>query len=784
MADTTSPEQTVKTGTITPPRNSSTQPLMSGGTPLAGKRSGVVALSSTEYDRQTNFESFRRDITGKIIGPMLANDFLAKFIPSTSGSASFPPADGLDKIKAATKETDMYEPFIALFKNYLTTGEKFADSHTSTLTQWEGKSISPDVVLVDDVSKWNLRLPAKSTAFHDRPIESVGVMLEFKLDAKVSDPFTDESDAVSFEIISKDSKDPKGQTLGQICAYATAHMANHFRSHVFSVLVFREYARILRWDRAGVVVTEKINFTSDAAQPLAEFFRRYACASSEGRGQDSNTTSVDPLLLSSDVKKELDKTSNGPFYKFKFPASGPSQPKDKFYIAAVPHFMATASPTGRSTRTFKAYDEETEEYVFLKDTWRIIASSLKPEHESYAALAAAGVHHIPTVAAYHDMDDQVTQTSLTLKPDTKRGDLANTFRKFQHYRLVLKEFAKPLEEFKDVKELLTAFSDAIQAHSEAHDQAQILHRDISVGNIMIDGHGRGLLVDWDLSKSTTQKNEGPSLPERTGTWQFIAYNLGRKRQPNEPMPIHNKDDDLESFFYVLYWVALRRCEHVGSINEIRNVLDHVYDTSIKNPTEFIAPPARLHAMKNDQLISDGHFASPALNAFSTAFLRIVNKRYFLSPAQRSLLLSWKDDALKKRNGDAANEEISPELLGAISPELMLQMQAYNRKPGREFPVFDPYYFLKSLQPKWAPDLFMELFGPDETVDWVTGSTNVNRDSLLTRAQSSLNKRKPDSQHTTVSGSNDGNDDGNPRNKKPRMDSAHLYTHHEEDASAA
>ena len=43
--------------------------------------------------------------------------------------------------------------------------------------------------------------------------------------------------------------------------------------------------------------------------------------------------------------------------------------------------------------------------------------------------------------------------------------------------------------------------------------ANILHRDISAGNIMITEEGRGLLVDWDLSKSLG--SEAPSPPERT-----------------------------------------------------------------------------------------------------------------------------------------------------------------------------------------------------------------------------------------------------------------------------
>lgn len=51
------------------------------------------------------------------------------------------------------------------------------------------------------------------------------------------------------------------------------------------------------------------------------------------------------------------------------------------------------------------------------------------------------------------------------------------------------------------------------AHSEAYDKVEILHYDISVGNIMIDQHDRGLLIDWDLSKSTSEQDDGTRLPK-------------------------------------------------------------------------------------------------------------------------------------------------------------------------------------------------------------------------------------------------------------------------------
>jgi RIO-like serine/threonine protein kinase len=36
------------------------------------------------------------------------------------------------------------------------------------------------------------------------------------------------------------------------------------------------------------------------------------------------------------------------------------------------------------------------------------------------------------------------------------------------------------------------------AHDAAYFKASILHRDISVGNILIDEDGDGFLIDWDL----------------------------------------------------------------------------------------------------------------------------------------------------------------------------------------------------------------------------------------------------------------------------------------------
>jgi serine/threonine protein kinase len=53
------------------------------------------------------------------------------------------------------------------------------------------------------------------------------------------------------------------------------------------------------------------------------------------------------------------------------------------------------------------------------------------------------------------------------------------------------------------------------AHGDAYDKAEILHRDISSGNILITATGGGLLIDWDLCKELKHIREGQAQIERT-----------------------------------------------------------------------------------------------------------------------------------------------------------------------------------------------------------------------------------------------------------------------------
>lgn len=57
------------------------------------------------------------------------------------------------------------------------------------------------------------------------------------------------------------------------------------------------------------------------------------------------------------------------------------------------------------------------------------------------------------------------------------------------------------------------------AHQEAWEKSQVLHRDISLGNILIDVEStlkrpRGLLADWELCKYRHELSKDPTPPGR------------------------------------------------------------------------------------------------------------------------------------------------------------------------------------------------------------------------------------------------------------------------------
>ncbi|KAA8912230.1 hypothetical protein FN846DRAFT_773489 [Sphaerosporella brunnea] len=117
-------------------------------------------------------------------------------------------------------------------------------------------------------------------------------------------------------------------------------------------------------------------------------------------------------------------------------------------------------------------------------------------------------------------------------------------------RLVMTPIGKGLEKFSSYTELLAALRDTIKGHQHLYQKHHILHRDVSVYNILIlpPGHpSAGVLIDLDLAINPNRAaNSGAS--HLTGTPDFMAVGV----LEGEP---HRACHDLESFFFVPLWLA-------------------------------------------------------------------------------------------------------------------------------------------------------------------------------------------------------------------------------------
>ncbi|EPQ56343.1 hypothetical protein GLOTRDRAFT_40249, partial [Gloeophyllum trabeum ATCC 11539] len=214
---------------------------------------------------------------------------------------------------------------------------------------------------------------------------------------------------------------------------------------------------------------------------------------------------------------------------------------------------------GRGTSCWRATCEGAA--YAIKDYW---TDKSRASTEAKLLSKAKGVEGVPTLVA-HDI------ITFNGKQDTTglvRKVLDNPLYREQweifdirvHRRLVLMPFAMPIYYFKTKKELIGAFIDTIQAHKDLLEKAKILHRDISISNLMLVAqmetgrkHRRGLLIDLDYATEYPEpEHRQTAQGARTGTTPFMALELLK----SGAKVAHKPEWDLESFLYVLIWICV------------------------------------------------------------------------------------------------------------------------------------------------------------------------------------------------------------------------------------
>ncbi|KAJ8063416.1 hypothetical protein OCU04_008636 [Sclerotinia nivalis] len=121
-----------------------------------------------------------------------------------------------------------------------------------------------------------------------------------------------------------------------------------------------------------------------------------------------------------------------------------------------------------------------------------------------------------------------------------------------HRRVIIRDYGKPIYTASSLKSLLIALEGCIEGHESLY-RAGFLHRDISINNLMINEDKKNLLwssflIDLDLAIKKDRKSS-LDVKEKIGTRAFMAIGI----LMGHP---HSFMHDLESFFWVLFWICI------------------------------------------------------------------------------------------------------------------------------------------------------------------------------------------------------------------------------------
>ncbi|KAG1866120.1 hypothetical protein F4604DRAFT_1928133 [Suillus subluteus] len=540
------------------------QPLLLD-TPIKRDSSTLLPFTTLARCQIDTLNAMGKEMKGHVVGPMPVEEFLDEFLPHPKNhdpldfTSLFTSASQAEvfNMHSVRKEEDSYNLFIngiqpfAPQLSFVNTSNNADTKNCSSFTF----NIKPDVCVYADGTS------------HGCDISKFELSIEFK--------WNDAHDAFSRDVDKPIvSQTEKGfNTLGQITSYASAQLGAQYRTHAFSVLIIRNRARIIRWDREGAIITDIFDYNHEPH--LADFIYRYARASPAMRSVD---TSVSPA---STEDAALARTAlNLPAATCMFKLAVPKDPaveESGLLTLIVPQPVAKGfPPVGRWTRTCPAYDILNQKVVMFKDSWRVSIKDVLPEGETYKLLKFHKVRNVAECIAFHDVvhpiPQQNTQTAKFASANWSRPSKpVKIITPHTLHRLVLDIVGEKLTDFASTRQLVQSIRDALFAHKDAYENAKILHRDLSVGNVVIY-RGVGFLIDWDLAKLLTI--QGPRQTTRTGTWQFMSAHLVKNTNA-----IHVVEDDLESSFYVVLWTALMYKESYMSIVDRTQFITQIFDAN-------------------------------------------------------------------------------------------------------------------------------------------------------------------------------------------------------------
>ncbi|KAF7321824.1 hypothetical protein MKEN_00704300 [Mycena kentingensis (nom. inval.)] len=228
------------------------------------------------------------------------------------------------------------------------------------------------------------------------------------------------------------------------------------------------------------------------------------------------------------------------------------------------------------------------QFFVLKDSWqqacRYPESVFYRVIQDYVDNALNGEMPVGLAACLgsYDLGDDEKLAAVGHRTTTARLRKGDALQERHHRRILLDVVGKVLDEPRHLtmREVVSALRDAIFGHKVAY-EAGVMHRDVSLGNILRRLDKTGFLHDFDVSAFTLvgqkrfedlfrdqlENGELKDLSDSdknkkdvTGTFPFLAIDLLKARWTKKPVE-HEAKHDLESYLYVLLWITLCHSQH-------------------------------------------------------------------------------------------------------------------------------------------------------------------------------------------------------------------------------
>jgi hypothetical protein len=115
-----------------------------------------------------------------------------------------------------------------------------------------------------------------------------------------------------------------------------------------------------------------------------------------------------------------------------------------------------------------------------------------------------------------------------------------------HRRIILSDYGIPIHQASTPSILLSTIGDCLEGHQSLLEKIDVMHRDISINNLLMNS--KGFLIDLDLAIKR-HRLSASGAKGKTGTRAFMSIGALLGEQ-------HSFMDDLESFFWVLFWICI------------------------------------------------------------------------------------------------------------------------------------------------------------------------------------------------------------------------------------